>query len=406
MRYAIFSDVHANPTALGRLVSDARRLGVERWLCLGDVVGYGPQPVEALALVRALDATVLAGNHDDAVSGRGSAESFVDLAAEAVARHRAALSETDRSFLGRLPYRAHFASAVAVHGDFTDPRGFNYVDDEASAAANFAAEDAPLAFVGHTHVPCIFLTGSSGRVYRLPPQDFLIEPGKRYLVNPGSVGYPREADGVCRSSYVIYDTADSSVRFRFLPFAVSSVMQRGRAPHRVRIGLLLVIAAAAFGSALWTLSVRKSRQPSGSRDAPETRTAVEAIVVTQTVRVVAQPHPKSLVEKTLRLNVGDAFVRANVRLERESAPVQLRIAFLNATGACIAVEMMTVRAASRQRFATPAGAHTVNLSLISLPETEQPTILEFAPRMEGRPKQRRRKRKELFQDEPLCRPEG
>ena len=90
MRYAIVSDIHANAEALRRVLADARQNGATRVVCLGDVVGYGPLPKETLELVRKSASLVLAGNHDDAVSGRGGADAFNGLAADAVTRHREA----------------------------------------------------------------------------------------------------------------------------------------------------------------------------------------------------------------------------------------------------------------------------------------------------------------------------
>ena len=99
MKYAIISDIHANVTALQNVLADAKAQGAEKIVCLGDVVGYGPLPSETVALARKECFIVLAGNHDDAVSGRGDASTFIDLAKEAVERHRAALSEEDVEWL-------------------------------------------------------------------------------------------------------------------------------------------------------------------------------------------------------------------------------------------------------------------------------------------------------------------
>ena len=195
MKYAIISDIHANLTALKNVLADSKAQGVEKIVCLGDVVGYGPLPAETVALARKECFIVLAGNHDDAVSGRGDASTFINLAKEAVERHRAALSEEDVAWLKSLPYTCTIDKAVAAHGDVFDPPKFYYILDEKGAEANFAKSDARLVFVGHTHEPAIFLTGRSGAVYKTGPQDFTIEEHKRYIVNPGSVGYPREAGG-------------------------------------------------------------------------------------------------------------------------------------------------------------------------------------------------------------------
>ena len=174
MVYAIISDVHANAIALSAVLEDARRCGAKKLLCLGDVVGYGPEPESTVSTIRARAAFTLAGNHDDAVSGRLDASDFIDLAADAVSRHREALSEENLAWLKSLPYTYNGKSFLCAHGDFTSPRTFEYVSNEQEAAANFAATKAQLMFLGHSHVPGIFLTGASGKVYSLSPTDFTL----------------------------------------------------------------------------------------------------------------------------------------------------------------------------------------------------------------------------------------
>ncbi len=224
MRYAILSDVHANETALGTVLADAADMGAERIICLGDVLGYGPDPVQALELVYRKAHVCLAGNHDDAVSGRFPVEDFTSFAEAAVKRHRAALSPSALDWLAHLPHVCEFAgpggraqgSFACAHGEFAVPQGFDYVLEPRDAMPSWNRRTEQLLFVGHTHKPGIFVLGPSGEPHALEAADFVLEDGKRYLVNVGSVGYPRS--GVCRSSYCIYDDETGSVFFRSLPF--------------------------------------------------------------------------------------------------------------------------------------------------------------------------------------------
>ncbi len=224
MRYAILSDVHANETALGVVLADAADMGAERIICLGDVLGYGPDPVQALELVYRKAHVCLAGNHDDAVSGRFPVEDFTSFAEAAVKRHRAALSPSALDWLAHLPHVCEFAgpggraqgSFACAHGEFAVPQGFDYVLEPRDAMPSWNRRTEQLLFVGHTHKPGIFVLGPSGEPHALEPADFVLEDGKRYLVNVGSVGYPRS--GACRSSYCIYDDETGSVFFRSLPF--------------------------------------------------------------------------------------------------------------------------------------------------------------------------------------------
>jgi predicted phosphodiesterase len=224
MRYAIISDVHANEAALRAVLTDAADEQVEKIICLGDVLGYGPEPVAALELVYRRAHVCLAGNHDDAVCGRFPVEDFTDFAAAAVLRHRAAITHEATDWLAHLPYTCEFEGFACVHGDFSDPQNFNYVLEAQDAVASWETRTEQLLFVGHSHQPAIFVLGASGTPHRLDGADFTLEDGKRYIVNPGSVGYPRSGD--CRSSYCIYDDEERTVEFRSLPFDLDSYAKK------------------------------------------------------------------------------------------------------------------------------------------------------------------------------------
>ena len=224
MRYAIISDVHANEAALRAVLTDAADEKAEKIICLGDVLGYGPEPVAALELVYRRAHVCLAGNHDDAVAGRFSVEDFTDFAAAAVLRHRTAITHEAKDWLAHLPYTCEFEGFACAHGDFSDPENFNYVLEAQDAVPSWDARKEQLLFVGHSHQPCIFVLGASGTPHRIDAADFTLEDGKRYIVNPGSVGYPRSGD--CRSSYCIYDDAERTVEFRSLPFDLDSYAEK------------------------------------------------------------------------------------------------------------------------------------------------------------------------------------
>ena len=359
MVYAIISDIHANAIALGAVLKDARRCGAKKILCLGDVVGYGPEPESTASAIRTRAALTLAGNHDDAVSGRLDPSGFIDLAADAVSRHREALSAENLEWLKGLPYVYRGRSFWCVHGDFTSPESFGYVSEESEAAANFAATDAQLMFTGHSHVPGIFLTGASGRVYGLPPTDFTVEDGKRYIVNPGSVGYPRTDGNICESTYVLYDDAERTVSFRRIPFTVRSVMQTGRNPKRIKkrsVAAIACAAAVAAGAAAWML-------------APEKRTTTVTEVVTNNVtRVVEKKVTEAVAiakvdrSETLLLPPSAKKARVEVRLAKGSPPAQLQLTFRDASGKTLWEERWTARKSKTATVKIPEGAATATLS--------------------------------------------
>ena len=281
MRYAIISDVHANEAALRAVLTDAADEKVEKIICLGDVLGYGPEPVAALELVYRRAHVCLAGNHDDAVCGRFPVEDFTEFAAAAVARHRAAITHEAKDWLAHLPYTCAFEGFACAHGDFSEPQNFNYILEAEDAVASWEARTEQLLFVGHSHRPGIFVLGASGTPHRLDATDFTLEDGKRYIVNPGSVGYPRSGD--CRSSYCIYDDESRTVEFRSLPFDLDSYAAKMHGQGLNEAPWMLARAAerrrpAVRGTAQFGVSQPAKRAPEG-RDKRDPRTLGEAALL-------------------------------------------------------------------------------------------------------------------------------
>lgn len=376
MKYAVISDVHANCEALKRVLADAEKCGAEELVCLGDVAGYGPMPAETLALLEEAGATIVAGNHDDAVSGRLDENAFVDLARDAVTRHREAFSRESLEKLAALPYTCRFGEAEGVHGDFTNPQAFNYVDSLEAARANFETSFAHLMFVGHTHIPCIFHIDSKGRVYESGPQDFELERGKRYIVNPGSVGYPRESGGKVASTYAIYDSEKKTVAFRSVPFRIESVMQRGEgggAPPAKRTpglrawlhlaALALLVFAAAFTVRFYCW------RPSPA--APVAPRQASAASEPEVVRV----------EKTA-ISPGDSFVDPGLRLKNGSPPAILRSEYFSAQGALLFEETRECKRSAGMRK-IPKRARKASLAKFTVFPARpgsRPQIESFMPR--------------------------
>ncbi len=216
MRYAIVSDVHANLPAWKAVLADLTSLGAQRIICLGDVVGYGPQPAEVLASVyEHVDALVM-GNHDAVVCGKMTPDLFNHQARFMIEWSAPRVSRRGKSFLGGAPLSLAGDGFTCVHGELGEPGAFRYLVGPEDTRATWAAGTDPLCFVGHTHCSGLFVLGPSGVPHPLPPEDFVLEEGKRYIVNVGSVGYPRDGDP--RAGYALFDTDDATVRFRRVPF--------------------------------------------------------------------------------------------------------------------------------------------------------------------------------------------
>jgi predicted phosphodiesterase len=216
MKYAFVSDLHSNIQAWKTVYHDIQANNVDRIISLGDVVGYGPNPREILREVRAkVDAFVL-GNHDAVMCGKLDESLFNDDARKIIDWTKKQLSDEDRNFLGTFPLTLVGDGFRCVHGEFTAPANFDYVLDAESALPSWKAVDDALLFVGHTHEPALYILGASGTPRSVEPQDFVMDPGKRYLVNIGSVGQPRGSD--VRSCYCIYDSETKSLYWRRVSF--------------------------------------------------------------------------------------------------------------------------------------------------------------------------------------------
>lgn len=226
MRYAVISDIHGNLQALEVVLHDISSRGIDAILCLGDVVGYGPEPNECIARLQAEHILTLAGNHDWAVIGRLDLDYFNPLAREAILWTRHVLIPEGRAFLESLPLQHRVGEILAVHGSPRNPI-HEYVLDGNTALANFLFCDFQICLVGHSHIPGVFTYMGEGRVasHQLPEASpFELSPDHRYILNGGSVGQPRDGDP--RAAYLILDTALRSATLIRLDYPVRETQQK------------------------------------------------------------------------------------------------------------------------------------------------------------------------------------
>ena len=222
MRYAVIADIHANLEALEVVLADSKEQKCTHYCCVGDVVGYNANPKECLDIVRAMGMPVVKGNHDEYCSSEEDLEGFNPHAAEAVNWTRKQLSTEDRQWLRDLKYVRLVASFSMVHATLDGPQRWGYVFDKLAAAASFTYQNTAVCFFGHTHVPVAFVRDSvvRGGTY----SKFKTEPGKKYFVNVGAVGQPRDGNPKC--GYVIYDLNDGTVELRRLDYDIEKAQKK------------------------------------------------------------------------------------------------------------------------------------------------------------------------------------
>ncbi len=229
MRYLILSDIHANLDALTSVLDAAAAVGYDRVLVLGDLVGYGARPNEVVDRVRALEpAAIIRGNHDKVAAGLEPAEGFNPVAQQAAEWTYRTLTEENRAYLAACPIGPLMVDAQTeiCHGSPGDEDA--YITSELAALRALKQAQRQVCFYGHTHVPVAFRLTDVGFDPVLRRSDteerVPIEAGARYLVNPGSVGQPRDGDP--RAAFGTFDLDARMVVVHRVEYAVAEAQEK------------------------------------------------------------------------------------------------------------------------------------------------------------------------------------
>ena len=234
MRYLMLSDIHANLEGMRAALTDAGE-DYDEVVCLGDIVGYGPDPNECIEILLSLGpVAVVRGNHDKACSGIADAKDFNSTARKAAQWTHDALKKDNLKYLQELPQGPQPVGGFRiVHGSPRDEDEYLFTVE--GAAESFVAHPHPLTFFGHTHVQGGFVLDRDSAVHeielghedqdvKVSRIDFALAEGKRYLINPGSVGQPR--DGDARAAYAFYDSDRKVVAFRRVAYPIEETQKK------------------------------------------------------------------------------------------------------------------------------------------------------------------------------------
>jgi len=225
MRYAILADIHANLAALTAVLDDIEgKGGVDEMWCLGDIVGYGPEPGQCIKLLRQYNPVCVVGNHDLGVIGKlelSYFNPFAAIACEWTAEH---LTSGDIRYLENLPATVQKDDFLLVHGSPSEPI-LEYVMSTSIAEKNFSFFKSLFCLVGHTHVPLVFKEeDDSCSSILLSPGIGLVLGNHRMIINPGGVGQPRDGDP--RASYAIYESEGSMLRLYRIPYDIRATQDK------------------------------------------------------------------------------------------------------------------------------------------------------------------------------------
>ncbi|HTK31652.1 MAG TPA: metallophosphoesterase family protein [Candidatus Saccharimonadaceae bacterium] len=225
MLRAILSDIHGNLEALEAVLADLERERPAALACLGDFVGYGASPNECVATLRPRCEAAVIGNHDLAAIGRLKLGGFNSDAAAAARWTDETLTDETRAWLTQLPYSVAWHDTRLVHASPAQPEEWHYVLSPHDASLEFESFAESLCLIGHSHYPGAFeFDGKDIRYSRVP--ELALEKGRRYIVNVGSVGQPRDGDP--RAAYLLWDDRAGMVRHVRVAYDVDRAMQRIR----------------------------------------------------------------------------------------------------------------------------------------------------------------------------------
>ncbi len=225
MRIGLISDIHANYEALAAVLDVIVRLKVDKYICLGDLVGYGASPNEVMDLVRGLSEFTVMGNHDAAVAGQMDYQYYYDAAREVLRWTTESLTEANMDYLKNLPYFRILDGVCYVHGEPITPNEFNYLYtlDQAKNIHGFYDMIQSVTFVGHSHLRRVFEL-SPDEVLELPDENLTLRPDRKYAIAIGSVGQPRDYDP--RAGFVVWDSDTRRVEFYRVEYDIDRAAEK------------------------------------------------------------------------------------------------------------------------------------------------------------------------------------
>jgi len=225
MKYAVISDVHGNYEALKEVLSFINKEQVDRILNCGDIVGYGPDPNRCINEIKRDNRIFsIAGNHDSLVAFQGDLDKYNEAAAYAIKWTREHVTEENIKFLQSLEYISYGRDYVFVHGSLRDPLN-EYILGINQAAESFKKMKQHICFSGHTHEPAFFrFLNQTEQIKAQPEVCYKIEDQYKYIVNPGSIGQPRDGDP--RAGICIYDSAKKKIVFCRIDYNIKATQRK------------------------------------------------------------------------------------------------------------------------------------------------------------------------------------
>jgi predicted phosphodiesterase len=224
MRVAIYSDIHGNLEALSSVLKDMKREEVDKKYCLGDIVGYGPNPNECIETVKENAEIILAGNHDWAAVGLTDKTYFNPYALESLNWTINQLTDGNKEFLKTLLPNAIAGDLELAHSTPLEPSQWRYILSMQDARDNYLSMETKLCFIGHSHIPSIIEFADESNIIPIFDIYKVLEKNRKYLINVGSVGQPRDSNR--EACYIVYDDKERNVEYRRVEYDIERVQKK------------------------------------------------------------------------------------------------------------------------------------------------------------------------------------
>ena len=224
MNLAIISDIHGNLEALQAVSDFLKGEEINDVVCLGDIVGYGANPNECIDLLKNITDQIIAGNHDWGAVGLTDTSFFNQVAKAAIEWTAKNITDDSREFLQQLPLTRERNDLLFVHGTPSSPEQWDYLFRTADAQREFQGFTQQACFIGHSHTPLMFARNQKGMVFQVNYSEQRIEDERRYIINVGSVGQPRDLDPA--AAVGIYDMSRKHFSLRRIPYNISAAQEK------------------------------------------------------------------------------------------------------------------------------------------------------------------------------------
>ena len=223
MRYAILGDIHGNLEALEAVCGSLAGEDIDKFFCVGDIVGYGASPADCIYTIKKLEAVTVAGNHDWAAVDLVNADYFNDYARAAILWTKDVIGPGEKEFLRSLKLVYGQDDFSIAHGTLDSPENFDYMLGSYTAARTFSAMDTGVCFVGHSHVAGAYWQVDRGIDYIFEPT-IKVSENNKYIINAGSIGQPRDGDP--KAAYCIYDTREGIIDIKRVRYDIKKAQDK------------------------------------------------------------------------------------------------------------------------------------------------------------------------------------